>query len=178
MPRHACGEAQFQDSDSFIYLFLAMLRLHCCAAFSRCSEQGLPSSCSAQASHCIGASRLWSTGSRVHKASVVVAQRLLVAPWHVESSWTRDQTCIPHIGRQILNHWTTREVPRTVILRHKNTKLKPQGCEINSMDLPANRKDQNVLCKGTKFLFHVYTHIYAFTYVYLLGCDGKFIFNS
>ena len=27
------------------------------------------------------------------------------------SSPTRDQTCIPCIGRQILNHWTTREVP-------------------------------------------------------------------
>ena len=89
--------------------------------------------------------------------------------------WTRDQTCIPHIGRRILNHWTTREVPRTVILRNKNTKLKPRGCEINSVDLPSNRKDQNVLCK---FLFHVYTHIYAFTYVYLLGCDGNFIFYS
>ena len=26
------------------------------------------------------------------------------------SSLTRDQTCIPCIGRQILNHWTTREI--------------------------------------------------------------------
>ena len=26
------------------------------------------------------------------------------------SSQTRDQTCVPCIGRQILNHWTTREV--------------------------------------------------------------------
>ena len=34
----------------------------------------------------------------------------LVALWHVESSWTRDQTCVPCIGRQIFNHWTTREV--------------------------------------------------------------------
>ena len=29
---------------------------------------------------------------------------------HVGSSWTRDQTYVPCIGRQILNHWTTREV--------------------------------------------------------------------
>ena len=35
----------------------------------------------------------------------------LVALRHVESSWTRDQTCIPCIGRQILNHCATREVP-------------------------------------------------------------------
>ena len=35
----------------------------------------------------------------------------LVAPKHVESSWTKDLTRVPRIGRQILNHWTTREVP-------------------------------------------------------------------
>ena len=29
----------------------------------------------------------------------------------MESSWTRDQTCVPCIGRQIPNHWTTREIP-------------------------------------------------------------------
>ena len=29
----------------------------------------------------------------------------------VESSWTRDQTCVPCIGRGILKHCTTREVP-------------------------------------------------------------------
>ena len=33
----------------------------------------------------------------------------LVAPWHVESSQTRDQTCVPCIGKQISNHWTMRE---------------------------------------------------------------------
>ena len=35
----------------------------------------------------------------------------LVALWHVDpSSPTRDQACIPGIGRQFLNFWTTREV--------------------------------------------------------------------
>ena len=38
--------------------------------------------------------------------SVVVAD----APRHVESSWTRDPTCDPCIGRHIFNRWTTREV--------------------------------------------------------------------
>ena len=32
-----------------------------------------------------------------------------VAPWHVGSSWTRDRTCVPGIGRQVRNHWTTRK---------------------------------------------------------------------
>ena len=39
--------------NNFIYLFLAMLGLPCCQGFlSHLSEQGLLSSCSAQASHC------------------------------------------------------------------------------------------------------------------------------
>ena len=41
----------------------------------------------------------------------------LVAPWLVESSWTRDQNCVSWIGRCILNHWTTREVPSFILLR-------------------------------------------------------------
>ena len=35
----------------------------------------------------------------------------LVALWHVESPRTRDQTHVLCIGRQVLYHWTTREVP-------------------------------------------------------------------
>ena len=33
----------------------------------------------------------------------------LAAPWHVESSRTRDQTSVLCIAGWILNHWTTRE---------------------------------------------------------------------
>ena len=36
----------------------------------------------------------------------------LVAPRHVGSSQTRARTCVPCIGRQILNHCTTREAHR------------------------------------------------------------------
>ena len=68
-------------------------------------------------SRCVGFSScntqvrwLWHRGARMP------AQQLghtgLVAPWHVGSSWTRNQTCVPCMGRQILNHWTIREVPR------------------------------------------------------------------
>ena len=35
----------------------------------------------------------------------------LVACWHVGSSQTRGRTCVPCIGRWVLNHRTTREVP-------------------------------------------------------------------
>ena len=39
----------------------------------------------------------------------------LVAPWHVGSSWTRDWTLVPCIGRRILNYWTTRKAPHTCL---------------------------------------------------------------
>ena len=34
----------------------------------------------------------------------------LVALWHVGSSWTRDRTHVPCIGRQIRNPWTTYKI--------------------------------------------------------------------
>ena len=34
----------------------------------------------------------------------------LVAPWHLESSWTRNWTRVPWIGRRIPIHCTTRQV--------------------------------------------------------------------
>ena len=49
------------------------------------------------------AQQLWPTG--------------LVAPHHVESSWTRDWIHVSCIGRQILIHWATREVLLTGILK-------------------------------------------------------------
>ena len=51
---------------------------------------------------------LWLVGSR---AQVQQSWRTgFVAPQHVGSSQTRAQTCVPCIGRRILNHCTTREV--------------------------------------------------------------------
>ena len=61
------------------------------------------------------AQQLWLAGSRV------LAQQLwstgLVALWHVGSSPTRARTRVPCIGRQTLNHCTTREVPILVFKR-------------------------------------------------------------
>ena len=42
--------------------------------------------------------------------------RGLVALQHVGSSRTRDRTLVTCIGRQILSHWTTKEVPFTELL--------------------------------------------------------------
>ena len=51
---------------------------------------------------------LWSMASRAQAQQLW--DRGLVDPRHVKSSWTRDQTHVPCIGGQILNHWATREV--------------------------------------------------------------------
>ena len=34
----------------------------------------------------------------------------LTAPRHMESSHSQDRAHVPHMGKQIPNHWTTREV--------------------------------------------------------------------
>ena len=70
-----------------------------CAGFSSCGTQ---------------AQQLWLTGSRVQ------AQQLgrmgLVALRYVGSSQTRARTRVPCIGRRILNHCATREVPSPFFL--------------------------------------------------------------
>ena len=102
------------DSSAFfffnVYLFMVVLDLCCCVQAFSSREWGY-SSCSARVSPCGGfsccgeqAQWLWPMG--------------LVALWHVESSQTRDGTCVPWNGRQILNHWTTREVPHLPFLTH------------------------------------------------------------
>ena len=59
---------------------------------------------------------LWSTGSGYSGFSSCLTQvqqlqhACWVAPWLMESSWTRDWTCVPCIGRRTLNHCTAREV--------------------------------------------------------------------
>ena len=68
---------------------------------SRSSDSRNFSSCGSRAQ------QLWLAVSRA------LAQQLcctgLVVPWHMGSFWTRDGTCVPGIGRWILNHWTIKE---------------------------------------------------------------------
>ena len=95
----------------FIYLFLAVLGLRFCVrAFSSCGERGplfitvcgaltvVASRCGVQAPD-VQAQQLWPTGPAALR--------------HVGSSQTRARTRIPCIGRQILNHCTTREARQT-----------------------------------------------------------------
>ena len=95
----------------FTYLFLPALvfaALH--GLFSSCREWGY-SLLQSMGFSLQGLLWLQSTGSRHSSFSSCSswAQQLwhmsLVALWHVESSWTRDQTCIPCTGRWILIPW-------------------------------------------------------------------------
>ena len=89
-----------------VYLFLAALGLRCCAwALLGCSKRVLQSSCAAQASR-------WGDFSCCRAWALGLPQLSLVAPQQEESSWSRDQTCVPCTGRLILNGWTTTKVPR------------------------------------------------------------------
>ena len=102
-----------QKKFFLIYLYLIVLGLHCCWQVSSVAESWeLQSSWNAQASHygglfCSRAQALdvpalvvatcWlnSCGSRVY---------LPCSMW--DSSQTWDGTCVLHVGRWILNHWT------------------------------------------------------------------------
>ena len=105
----------------FLFFFLAALGLVCCTwAFSGCGErQLLFVRCAAfslqwllllqsTASRHVGCS---SCGLWALEGSSVVVVHGLFAPRHVESSQTRARTRVPCIGRRILNHCVTKEVP-------------------------------------------------------------------
>ena len=84
------------------HVFLAAPGVCSCAwPCSSCSERGLLLRVGLGLLVAVASLLLQNTGSR---------RTGLVAPRHVESSWTRDQTPVPCIGRWILYHWTTREV--------------------------------------------------------------------
>ena len=84
-----------------------MLSLRCCAGYSLVVESWGYSSAvrgllTAVAS-LVAEHGLQGAGFRSWCAGFVALRR-------VGSPWTRDRTRVPCIGRQILNHWTTREV--------------------------------------------------------------------
>ena len=66
------------------------------------------SSCGGWASHCVGCS--CGTQAVGHVGSVGSSGALAETPWHKRSSLTRDRTCVPCIGKWVLNHWSTSEL--------------------------------------------------------------------
>ena len=112
---------------------MAALGLCCCAqAFSSCGEQGYSVAVCRlviAVTSLVGEHGLQACGLQQlqYAGSVVVAHGLqrvdsvavahgLVAPRHVESSQTRARTRVPCIGRWILNHCATREIPAMLLI--------------------------------------------------------------
>ena len=96
----------------YIYLFLAALGHHCCEwTFSSCSEWSLLFIWCALGSCLWWLLLLQSTSSRLVGFSTCCWAQLPWGMWNL-SSWSRDRTHVPCIGRWIPNHWTTREVPK------------------------------------------------------------------
>ena len=102
---------------NFIYLFI-YLWLHwvfvavhglLIAVASLVAEHGLQAR---------GLRQLWLAGSRAQARQLWHTG--FVAPQHVGSSRTRARTRVPCIGRRILNHCTTREVPNYNLIRLRN----------------------------------------------------------
>ena len=103
------------DPDSFIYLFylliiLAVLGAGCCpGAFSGCCEWALLS--------CPG-HRLLTASFRVAEHGLLWWRHGLTCSAACGVILTKGGTLFLCPGRQILNHWTTREVPRIPTLNH------------------------------------------------------------
>ena len=93
----------------------------------------------------------------------------LVAPRPVGSSRTRARTRVPCIGRRILNHCTTREVPPILLYSYSFINiswLPPQStvCKeqfrkyFSYFSLPSCQKRDKLFACQTWFFFHVSTH--------------------
>ena len=65
----------------------------------------------------------WNKGPRASEPSSCDAW----AELHVASSQTKDQTHVPCIGRQIVNHWTTREVSGSLWIQRKTWAVQTKG---------------------------------------------------
>ena len=72
------------------------------------------------------------------------------------SSPTRDRTCVPCIGRWILYHWATREVPKVHRLLRHDFCFQTHVTYLGSNDLPTKYsrfEDVFPLCAGTSHLY-------------------------
>ena len=133
----------------FIYLFIfgCVGSSFLCEGFLQLQRAGATLHRGARASHCRGLS---SCGAQAPDAQ---AQQLwptgLAAPRHVGSSQTRARTRVPCTGRQILNHYATREAPRiTNIELTTNSNSCLNEVYLNTYILPL-RHITAFLCLGT-----------------------------
>ena len=101
--------------------------------FSNCREQRLLSSCCVWASHCGGVS---CCGAWCLEHGLSSCDTGLSCPLHIGPSRTRNGTCVPWIGRWILKHLTTREIPSFNFMKHQWFELCPMVVVLELIDIP------------------------------------------
>ena len=91
------------------YIFLIFIYLQLCWVFIAASRFSLVVTRRGYSSvQCVGSRHAGFSSCSTQAKKLRL--KGLVAPGQVGSSLTRDRTCVRCIGRQILDHWTTREV--------------------------------------------------------------------
>ena len=138
-PSCLLNPAIFKVQKRKSYLFICLFIFGCVGSLLLCTGFLQLWRAGATLLHCTGFSLRWllllrSTDSRrvgFSSCGTWVLQLWrtgLVAPWHVGSSRTRDQTRVPCIGRWILNHCATRESLRrkSLVYRRIYRKCKTQ----------------------------------------------------
>ena len=109
-----CLQWVFNVACELSLLWQAEATLCCVTGASHCRAQTLGTRTSVVAACGLCHCGLWALKHAGFNSCSMQAQQLwhlgLVLPRHVESSQTRDPSHVPCIGRQFLNHCTTREI--------------------------------------------------------------------
>ena len=112
----------------YFYFWLCWLFVAFLGLFSSWGEQGLPSSCSSRASRCSDFSccRTWALSMWAQQLQLTGSRgqwfwhKGLVALQHRGSCQNRGWTSVPCNARQIPNHWTNREAPKSCFRDNEN----------------------------------------------------------
>ena len=132
-----CGK-EFLEKESKVFACV-----FCCCCFNLIFYYSFIFGCTGSLLLCTDFLQLWITGAALQLwcgsfyiavASLVTEHRLQgfqaqfwctgsVVCQHVESSWTRDQTCVLCISKCFLIHWATREVLFYFVLGEFNSGL-------------------------------------------------------
>ena len=104
--------------SKIIYLFmLAVLGLCHCSGFSLVAESRLlAAEHGLQVQASVAALGLRGRGCWPLEHRSIVGMHKLSCSWHVGSSPIRDGTLVSCTGRQVLDHWATREAPKSTFL--------------------------------------------------------------
>ena len=161
-----------------IYLILAALGLSCGTRDLLLRLAGSLSWCADSRVHRLCSCGTWAPE---HVGSVVAAHRLSSCGTRVQmpcgmwylTSPTRDWTCVPCIGRRILNHWTTREVPVCSLLILKIVSLCLNSLKFNygwDLSISLVFTDNQLLVLLILYLYFINTcsYFYYFSYFELV----------